>query len=119
SRKNFMAVPVAWAMTASPYPTHEARSRPMNTDSPEAVKAPRTVPVLVPAPAPGPYSYKVPEGMDLRPGDIVAVPLGPRLVHGLVADGDPGRIDASRLREVRHRFDCPPLEPGLLRFIHW
>src|SRR5690606_27342964 len=56
---------------------------------------------------------------ELRPGNIVIVPLGPRLVHGLVVEGVPGKIDAKRLREVQHCFDCPSLEPGLLRFINW
>ena len=41
------------------------------------------VPVLVPMPAPGPYSYGVPAGMAPVPGAIVAVPLGPRLVPGV------------------------------------
>ncbi|MBN9056720.1 MAG: ribosomal protein L7/L12, partial [Rhizobiales bacterium] len=48
---------------------------------------PRTVPVMVPVPTPAPYSYTVPEGMAVEPGSIVQVPLGPRLVPGVVWDG--------------------------------
>ena len=41
----------------------------------------RTVPVLVPMPAPRAYSYAVPEGMAVEPGSVVQVPLGPRQVY--------------------------------------
>ncbi|MEL6702583.1 MAG: hypothetical protein AAFO58_13030, partial [Pseudomonadota bacterium] len=40
----------------------------------------RVVDVLLPIPADRPYSYAVPEGMLVAPGDFVQVPLGPRLV---------------------------------------
>ena len=71
-----------------------AWSRPMSTDSSdlfgalfEAPPANRTVPVLVPMPAPKPYSYSVPDGMAVEPGSVVQVPLGPRQVIGVVWDG--------------------------------
>ena len=53
----------------------------------EAQPVTRTVPVLVPMPAPRPYSYAVPEGMAVEPGSVVQVPLGPRQVIGVVWDG--------------------------------
>ncbi|NNH29294.1 hypothetical protein C9413_07185, partial [Rhizobium sp. SEMIA 4085] len=46
----------------------------------------RTVPVLVPMPAPKPYSYSVPDGMAVEAGSLVQVPLGPRQVIGVVWD---------------------------------
>jgi len=40
--------------------------------------------VLVPVALDHTYSYKVPPGLELKPGDIVAVPLGAREVVGVV-----------------------------------
>jgi primosomal protein N' (replication factor Y) len=91
----------------------------MRRDSQAGAAEGGTVPVLVPTPAPGPYSYAVPDAMHLDPGDIVQVPLGPRLVSGVVWDGGAGKVDRARLREVRHRFDCPPLDEATRRFIAW
>lgn len=79
-----------------------------------------TVPVLVPMPAPRPYSYAVPEGMDVAPGTIVQVPLGPRQVIGVVWDGEDDRsLDARKLRPITKVFDCPPLKPEHRRFLDW
>ena len=47
-----------------------------STDLFDDLFARRVVPVLVPMPAPKPYSYAVPEGMAVEPGSIVQVPLG-------------------------------------------
>ncbi len=69
----------------------------------------RTVPVLVPMPAPRPYSYSVPEGMAVEPGSVVQVPLGPRQVIGVVWDGGEDGVDPKKLRPITHVFDCPPL----------
>ena len=78
------------------------------------------VPVLVPLPAPGPYSYSVPEGMHVEPGSVVQVPLGPRQVIGVVWDGgDDGRLDPKKLRPITLAFDCPPLSAEMRRFIDW
>ena len=77
------------------------------------------VPVLVPMPAPGPYSYGVAAGATVAPGSIVAVPLGPRLVPGVVWDGPAGKVDAKKLRAIDHVFDCPPLDASMRRFIDW
>ncbi|HEX3549336.1 MAG TPA: primosomal protein N' [Candidatus Elarobacter sp.] len=54
-----------------------------------------------------PLSYRVPDGLTLRPGDIVRVPLGTREVFGYVL-GEP-RPDAGeeRLRDVVARVDGP------------
>ena len=42
------------------------------------------VDVLVPVALNQAYSYRVPRGMELKPGDVVAVPLGPREVVAVV-----------------------------------
>ncbi|MGV1772719.1 primosomal protein N' [Agrobacterium vitis] len=87
----------------------------------KAGPARRAVPVLVPLPAPGPYSYAVPDEMMLTPGAIVQVPLGPRKVVGVVWDGegDGAKVDPAKLRSIEKLFDCPPLDVGMRRFIDW
>ena len=80
------------------------------------------VPVLLPIPAERPYSYAVPEGMDLRPGDIVQVPLGPRKVAAVVWDEpeDAGKpVDPKKLRSVEQKFDCPPITDEMRAFVDW
>jgi len=80
----------------------------------------RSVPVLVPMPAPKPYSYAVPEGMAVEPGSIVQVPLGPRQVMGVVWDGEDDRaIDPKKVRPITRVFDCPPLAAEMRAFIDW
>ena len=37
-------------------------------------------------PLPEAFDYAEPEGMGLEPGDQVAVPLGPRLIRGVVTE---------------------------------
>ncbi|HEV7433388.1 MAG TPA: primosomal protein N' [Pseudorhizobium sp.] len=80
----------------------------------------QVVPVLVPLPAPGPYSYAVPEGMYVEPGSVVQVPLGPRQVIGVVWDGgNDDKLDPKKLRPITLAFDCPPLSAEMRRFIEW
>ncbi len=79
----------------------------------------RSVPVLVPTPAEGPYTYRVPVEMDPVAGSVVQVPLGPREVAGLVWDGRGGAVDPSKLRPLSAVFDCPPMTADMRRFIEW
>jgi primosomal protein N' (replication factor Y) len=80
----------------------------------------RTISILLPLAVDKPYTYRVPVGMELAPGDIVRVPLGPREMIGAVWD-DP--VDASvghnRLRPVAHRYDAPPLDETIRKFVDW
>ena len=73
-----------------------------------------TVPVLLPLPLPGPYDYI---GEGLAPGDIVEVPLGRRLLPGVVWDSEPGGVAQNRLKPVMRRFAVPPMRPALRRFV--
>lgn len=87
---------------------------------PPATLAERVVPVMVPMPAPKPYSYAVPDGMHVEPGAIVQVPLGPRQVIGVVWDGaDENPVDAKKLRPITRAFECPPLTSPHRRFLEW
>ena len=87
----------------------------MTTDS----KTPTIVPVLVPMPAERPYSYAVPDGMAVRPGSIVRVPLGPREVAGIVWDGQGEVVNPKKLRPISELFDCPPVDQDMRRFVDW
>ncbi|MCA6108774.1 primosomal protein N' [Bradyrhizobium cenepequi] len=79
------------------------------------------VDVLVPVALDQTYSYRVPRGMELKAGDVVAVPLGPREVMAVVwaenAKPDP-RLH-NRLKEVSAKLDVPPLKPELRALVDW
>lgn len=79
----------------------------------------KTVAVLVPLPSERPYSYAVPQDLQVMPGSIVQVPLGPRQVAGIVTDEATDEIAPKKLREISHVFDCPPVRPELLKFIRF
>src|SRR4051794_5463214 len=83
--------------------------------------ATRMVDVLVPVALDQTYSYKVPRGMELKAGDLVGVPLGPREVLAVVwaenANPDP-RLH-NRLKEVSEKLDLPPLKPELRSVVDW
>ena len=52
----------------------------------------RRVAVLLPLPLAGAYDYRVPEGLDLAPGDFVSVPLGARERIGVVWGPGDGEV---------------------------
>ena len=81
----------------------------------------RVVDVLVPVALNQAYSYRVPRGMELKPGDVVCVPLGPREVVAVVwaenANPDP-RLH-NRLKDVGEKLDVPPLQEELRSLVDW
>ena len=80
----------------------------------------QTVDVLVPVAVDSPYTYRVPDGISLAPGDIVAVPLGARRVIGCVWPGGRSQVPANaKLKSVSAPLDAPPLAPELVKFIDW
>src|ERR1700761_6662577 len=79
----------------------------------------RIAQVLLPLPVPEPFDYAEPEGMDLALGDIVAVPLGPRRVGGVVTGWRAGAGHNRPLKPILGRVDEPTLPPGALAFIDW
>lgn len=81
----------------------------------------RIVDVLVPVAVDRPYSYKVPDGMELQPGDLVVVPLGPREVTGVVwpAPKEQADVPSARLKSVLAVHDVAPLREDLMDFIGW
>jgi primosomal protein N' (replication factor Y) len=83
--------------------------------------AKRVVDVLVPVALDRAYSYRVPEALELSPGDIVGVPLGAREATGVVwADNVKSnpRLD-NRLKDVEEKLEVPPLRPELRAFVDW
>ncbi|WP_117195041.1 primosomal protein N' [Rhizobium terrae] len=80
----------------------------------------RVVPVLVPLPVSGAYSYAVPEGMHVEPGSVVQVPVGPRQYIGVVwhCEND-DKLDPKKLRPITLAFDCPPLSREMRDFVDW
>src|ERR1700758_3750240 len=81
----------------------------------------RIVDVLVPVALNQTYSYRVPRGMELKAGDVVGVPLGPREVLAVVwaenAKPDP-RLH-NRLKDVSEKLDVPPLKAELRSLVDW
>src|SRR5215468_11227211 len=79
------------------------------------------VDILVPVALDQTYSYRVPPGLELKPGDLVSVRLGPRDCTGVVwADHvtvRPG-LD-NRLKEVEDKLDVPALKGELRRLVDW
>ena len=81
----------------------------------------RVVDVLVPVALDREYSYRVPDKLDLAPGDIVSVPLGARDATAVVWAENPKpnpRLD-NRLKDVEDKLDAPPLKPELRSFVDW
>ncbi len=87
----------------------------------EERRSTRVVDVLVPVALDRCYSYRAPESLDLKPGDLVAVPLGTRETLGIVWDADPDAPMGSgaNLKAVSARHDWPPVSPTLRRFVDW
>ncbi|MEO1967318.1 MAG: primosomal protein N' [Sphingomonadaceae bacterium] len=70
----------------------------------------------------GPLDYRVPEGLAVEAGSVVAVPLGPRTIVGIVWDegrlpGDP--VPEAKLRPIREVLPVPPIAAPLRRLIEW
>jgi primosomal protein N' (replication factor Y) len=89
--------------------------------STSSLSSTRVVDVLVPVALDQTYSYRVPRGVDLKAGDVVGVPLGPREVLAVVwaenANPDP-RLH-NRLKDVSEKLDVPPLKPELRSLVDW
>lgn len=77
------------------------------------------VSVLLPLPLGPAYDYRVPDGLTLTVGDVVAVPLGPRRAVGVVRGPGSGDFDVARLKDVIGHRGCPPLPPETLAFVDW
>ena len=81
----------------------------------------RFVDVLAPVALDSTYSYRIPETLDLKAGDIVSVPLGARTTTAVVwADNaEPEPRLHNRLKDVEEKLDLPPLKKELRSFVDW
>ncbi|MBX9932089.1 MAG: primosomal protein N' [Methylobacterium sp.] len=79
---------------------------------------PRTAEILIPLALDSAYSYAVPEGLSLAPGDVVQIPLGPRETVGVVWSVEAGR-SGSNLRPVTGRIEAPSLSSSLRELVDW
>src|SRR5712671_67777 len=89
--------------------------------STSSVSSARVVDVLVPVALNQAYSYRVPRGMELKPGDVVCVPLGPREVVAVVwaENVNPDPRLHNRLKDVGEKLDVPPLKAELRSLVDW
>ena len=92
----------------------------MSGDSPDTTPATGDLvaDVLVPVAVDTSYSYKVPAGMALEPGDFVTVPLGTREATGVVW-ATRRSVAGSNLKSVREKRDLPALGAPLRKFVDW
>jgi primosomal protein N' (replication factor Y) (superfamily II helicase) len=81
----------------------------------------RVVDVVVPVALDQAYSYRVPEGLELVPGDLVTVPMGTRAATAVVwaENPKPNLRLSNRMKDVDDKLDVPPLKPELRNFIDW
>lgn len=79
----------------------------------------RLIPVLLPLALPRPYTYRVPDGLAVEPGDLVRVPIGPRQAIGCVWDGEGEAVDPTKLKSILSKVDAAPLDERMRRFIGW
>lgn len=76
--------------------------------------------MLLPYPFAGPFDYRVPPGLDPKPGDVVLVPLNRREEVGVVWDAPADEaVPAHKLKSVVGILDTPPMRESLRRFIDW
>ncbi|MBX9741188.1 MAG: primosomal protein N' [Beijerinckiaceae bacterium] len=78
---------------------------------------PMVADILVPVAVDIAYSYKIPAGLSLRPGDFVTVPLGTREATGIV--WETRNAGGSNLKTIISKHDHEPLRPALRAFIDW
>lgn len=83
------------------------------------------VSVLVPLPQTEAYTYAVADTLPLPApagslrGHFVRVPVGGRMLAGIITSDAPQNIPVKKLRFVEKFFDCPPLSSDFLDFIHF
>ena len=78
-----------------------------------------TVSVLLPIPLAGAYDYRVPAGMFVEEGQYVRVPLGARVVSGVVWGSGSGDVAAKKIRPIGAVLNLPPMKSELQGLIDW
>ena len=78
-----------------------------------------TADVLLPLALGQAYSYLIPDGLVLEPGDFVEVPLGTRSMLGCVWALGSAVPEGRKLRSVTRKCDAPPLSETHRKFVDW
>jgi primosomal protein N' (replication factor Y) (superfamily II helicase) len=73
--------------------------------------------VLIPLALDTAYSYAVPDGLTLKEGDVVQVPLVSRETVGVVWSLREG--SGANFKPVSGRIEAPPLSPEMRKFLDW
>ena len=80
----------------------------------------RRVKVLLPLPLAGAYDYLLPEDLDAETGAFVRVPLGNRVINGVIwGPGDEGGVAAEKLKEVEAVLPVPVLPEANRSMVDW
>lgn len=82
-------------------------------------RMPRVATVLLPLPLPEAFDYEAPDPLEIEVGDLVAAPLGPRIVRGVVTAVRVREGVNRPLRPLAARLDEPPLSAKALAFVDW
>src|SRR5690606_14183914 len=91
----------------------------MRTERAQMEDRPDIVAVMVGVAVEGPYTHRVPAGMAVTRGSIVAVPRGPRLTLGVVWGPPKDMVAHNRLRDISYAYDVPALSEELLKLVEW
>jgi primosomal protein N' (replication factor Y) len=75
--------------------------------------------VLIPLALFTAYDYAVPDAVTVSAGDFVSVPLGRRMVKGVVWGEGSDDFDTTKLKPIEARLDLPPMPDVSRRFIDW
>ena len=91
----------------------------LNPASHAEIQPKAVVGVLLPLPLAGAYDYKLPPGVNVPRGTLVAAPLGNREVLGAVWGKAEGTVGDNRLKEAVPLDGAPRLPEKLCDFIDW
>lgn len=76
--------------------------------------------VLLPVVLRGVFDYRVPDGMDVTPGDYVRVPFGRRSLFGVVWGEAEGALEESKIKSIEAvAAHIPPMGKAMRDFIGW
>src|ERR1700745_955955 len=75
--------------------------------------------VLLPLAIDHTYSYFVPPGVRISPGDFVAVPLGSKITNGVIWGPPRTESGSTNLKTIAGQHELSPLSANLRKFIDW
>ncbi len=91
----------------------------MSADDFQHADAPGVADVLVPVALDQAYSYAIPPGLVLAPGDVVRVPFGPRETVGVVWELRSSSAAGGNLKRITGMVAAPALAAPLRQFVDW